>query len=118
MIYRYLKVPIIAFFISLSHVFVSLVAVTSNLQHEEISDGFTRQLSHALFNNDISDQLRDNLILAPFLFPQLYRCYRSEVPSRFEYMGQSNEDKWLYEVFYHELPDRDRIGMMNEYAPQ
>jgi FkbM family methyltransferase len=35
-----------------------------------------------------------------FIFPQLYRCPASVLPTQFEYRSQSREDVWLFETFF------------------
>ena len=56
---------------------------------------------------------RDDSVMPPFIFPQLYRCKKTmqEVQSLpAEHASQSREDIWLYEKIFSFLPENDLIG--------
>jgi len=50
--------------------------------------------------------------MAPFVFPQLYKCTRNpnEVTNGPEYRSQSNEDRWLWEKYFSTLPQEENWG--------
>ena len=52
-------------------------------------------------------------IIAPYSFPQLYKCIRnnSSQSSGNDYNSQSNEDKWLWEKIYSKLPPLEILGL-------
>ena len=89
---------------------------------------------HALYTQDewrnllpiigVSSDLKKGLIdaenkermasysIAPFVFPQLYRCPMeiSKQPQKDEHMSQSQEDEWLYDKIFSKLPFEQRFG--------
>ena len=50
--------------------------------------------------------------IAPFLFPQLYRCPMniSEQPQVNEHASQAHEDEWLYDRIFSKVPFDQRFG--------
>lgn len=51
-------------------------------------------------------------VMAPFVFPQLYRCPISpnQIPLENSSQSMGNEDLWLYENIFSKLPIEDQIG--------
>lgn len=51
-------------------------------------------------------------VMAPFIFPQLYRCpiSPSQIAVENSTQSQGNEDYWLYEQIFSKLPIEEQIG--------
>ncbi|RYH10503.1 FkbM family methyltransferase [archaeon] len=51
-------------------------------------------------------------VMAPFIFPQLYRCpiSPSQIVTANETHSQANEDFWLFEQIFSKLPMEEQIG--------
>jgi FkbM family methyltransferase len=48
--------------------------------------------------------------LAPFAFPQLYRCTNTDLKQNNESKSQAREDFWLYEQIFSKLPKDQQFG--------
>jgi FkbM family methyltransferase len=59
---------------------------------------------------DCHKQLNPNKFIAPFVFPQLYSCIKSSIPSENEFRSQSREDVWLWENIFEKLPHNESLG--------
>eukprot|EP01031_Cornospumella_fuschlensis_P032780 gene32780-39633_t len=55
---------------------------------------------------------RSKGVMAPFSFPQLYRCpiSPSEISPNNDSRSQNKEDLWLYEKIFSRLPVEEQIG--------
>ena len=51
-----------------------------------------------------------NTLIAPFIFPQLYRCVKDNIPTAFNFRSQSREDMWLWENIFRGLPANETLG--------
>ena len=51
-----------------------------------------------------------NNFIAPFIFPQLYRCVQDSIPTASHYRSQSREDLWLWENIFRDLPANETLG--------
>lgn len=48
--------------------------------------------------------------VAPFAFPQLYKCPIAAANAENEFKSQSQEDAWLYKNIVSKLPEKEQIA--------
>ena len=48
--------------------------------------------------------------MAPFLFPNLYKCLETTIDPKYYFKSQSGEDKWLWRNIFQHFPANETIG--------
>jgi hypothetical protein len=48
--------------------------------------------------------------MTPFIFPQLYSCIKTTIPSENHFHSQSHEDVWLWTNIFSKLPQNVSLG--------
>ena len=76
-----------------------------------ISADSDKKLS-AFVNKEVQGVRHVSFAIAPFVYPQLYRCPMDQAkqPKNDEHMSQAHEDEWLFNHVFSKLPFEQRFG--------